>query len=94
MPPSLAKLSLGIRHGPTEGAIGGRGGRARRIAQRALLRAAGPYAAYQQAVNRELLAGVSEVLEALADARREALVDRALSMAEIRRVERQLRSRR
>jgi hypothetical protein len=92
MPPSLAKLSFRIRQGPTNRAIGGRGGRARQVAQRVLLRAVRPYAAYQQSINRELLAGVGEVAEAIADARREALVERAQWMAELRRVERQLRS--
>ena len=91
-PPALAELPLRIRQGPTGAAVGGRGGSARELMRKAILRLIGPYAAYQRTINAEVVAGLSELGSAIADLRREAAAERAQRMAEVRRTERQLGS--
>jgi hypothetical protein len=92
-PPAVARLPLRIRQGPGPGAVGGPGGRVRALARKALLRAIGPYAAYQRAINAELVAGLAELSDSIADGRRESAAEMARRMAEVRRLERELGSR-
>ncbi len=86
-PPALAKLPLRIRQGPT-GTVGGRGGQARGLVRKALLRAFRPYAAYQQAVNSDVVAGLGELSAGTAELRWAVAADRAQHMAETRAAER------
>jgi glycosyltransferase involved in cell wall biosynthesis len=87
-PPVLAKLPLRIRQGPQTGAVGGRGGQARGLVRKALLRTMKPYSDYQQKVNSEVVAGLGELNEGTANLREEAAAERAKRMAETRAAER------
>ena len=88
-PPALAKLPMRVRQGPLRA---GRAGPARELLRKAVLRALGPYTSYQRALNAELVAGLEELNDAIADVRNEAAVERARHLAEIRRNERSLGS--
>ena len=93
-PAALGKLLLRIQQGPLPDLIGGRGGRARLLARRALLRAIGPYADHQRRIDTDLVAGIDHLSAELADLRRDAGVELARRMADLRRLERELGSRR
>ena len=82
-----AALALKVRRGPLPRPRG-RGGAARELARKALLRAIRPYTAYQQSINQEVVAAVDELDGRLAELRLQAAAERAYRMAELRELER------
>ncbi len=87
-PPALAKLPLRINQGPDTTAVGGRGGQARELVRKALLRTMRPYTDYQQKVNSEFVTGLGELNADAAELRQDAGAERAKRMAEARAAER------
>ena len=88
-PPAVAQAQARIAQGPPPVPRGGRGRRVRGFVRKLILRMLRPYTDYQEKVNSELAAGLSDlggsIGQGLADARAEVAVERAQLMMELRR---------
>jgi glycosyltransferase involved in cell wall biosynthesis len=86
-PPALAALPVRIRQGPELAAVGGRGGGARERLRNAVLRVMRPFTAYQQDVNRQVVASLQELSAAVRDVRRDGAEERGRLLGDLRAYE-------
>jgi glycosyltransferase involved in cell wall biosynthesis len=85
---TLAALPLQVQQGPPEVGTQGPTRRPRQFVRKVVLRLIRPFAAYQQGVNRQLVAGLEELNSNVLEARRAAAVERAFLIGEMRGYER------